>query len=163
MESDICLVCFEDCDTKLDCNHYYHDSCLICFEDCNTKLDCWHYYHNSCLKEYIINTNNIYCTYCFSNFSNNDLLICNKFLYIYVYSKILEYYNFILLEKCLIINGVIVLFKLIIHYFYREDIYNLIYLINLNFETIILFIMHINTILFIVCNILYLVNKKQIL
>ena len=51
------------------------DNCLICYSNCDTKLNCGHYYHLTCFKDYVINCNKSKCCYCFKEFNDTDFTL----------------------------------------------------------------------------------------
>ncbi len=48
------------------------DNCLICYSNCDTKLSCGHYYHHHCFKDYLNECKKSSCCYCFKVFNETD-------------------------------------------------------------------------------------------
>lgn len=71
------------------------DTCLICFENCENKIECGHYYHPDCIKEYTSKCDGSLCCYCFKPFEFKYLDL-NKYLY-----KVIGYDDINLVRKAI--------------------------------------------------------------
>ena len=49
--------------------------CLICRDDTNMKVSCDHYYHEECINEWLKKSNNELCPYCRKQLEINGIII----------------------------------------------------------------------------------------